>query len=57
MRQSLALFRWLVGLLVFISGCAGAPGSHQAALNDLDEDEIVAAAEKDSFPAANAPSR
>ncbi len=57
MRQSPALFRWLVGSLILIAGCAGAPGSHQAALNSIDEDEIVAAAEKDSFPAANAPSR
>jgi hypothetical protein len=57
MRQKLTLLSWLAGAIVLIAGCAGAPRSHKAALNAVDEEEIIAAAEKDDFPAANAPAR
>jgi len=55
MPQLTPLLRWLAGALVLLAGCAGATRSHKAALRSVDEDEIVAAAEKDNFPAANAP--
>jgi hypothetical protein len=57
MRLKLTVLSWIAGAIVLIAGCAGAPRSHQAALDDVDEEEIIAAAEKDDFPAANAPSR
>ncbi|MDZ4783695.1 MAG: hypothetical protein SGJ19_25890 [Planctomycetia bacterium] len=57
MRQNLAMLSWFASAIFFIAGCAGAPRSHKAALNAVDEDEIIAAAEKDDFPAANAPAR
>lgn len=57
-RQALAMLRkrrgWLLGLLLLCAGCTAA-GPHAQAINAVDEDEVVEAAEKDTFPSAHAP--
>ncbi len=45
---------WFLGLLLLCAGCTAA-GPHAKAINSVDEDEVVAAAEKDSFPSAQSP--
>lgn len=46
---------WLLALLLAAGGCSAAPGSNRAMLDSVDEEKVIAAAEKDSFPSAHSP--
>ena len=45
---------WFLGLMLLSAGCTAA-GPHAKAIKAVDEDEVIAAAEKDSFPSAQSP--
>ena len=47
-------WRWFLGLVLCCAGCAAA-GPHAKAIKEVDEEKVIAAAEKDSFPSAQTP--